>query len=307
MYAVSDTVAASVFSEIPPLPNYETTPSQFVNVQRHGIPTPSLIEGPSFDPDGNLWVVDICWGRIFRISPQGEPELIVRYDGEPNGLCFHRDGRLFIADHRNGIMVLDVETRKVLPYFTRANLEGFKGVNDLTFASNGDLYFTDQGQTGLQDATGRLFRLKPDMRLECLLDNVPSPNGLVLNHEENTMFLAVTRDNAVWRVPLLPDGGTTKVGRFIQLSGGSGPDGLALDAEGGLAVAHVGAGQVWLFDVLGIPHLRITSPRGILTTNIAFGGPDGRQLFITESQTGTVLVADVPVAGAPTYIQGRDG
>ena len=303
MYAVPETVVASVFCEVPAFENYATTPSQFVHVQRHGAPTPSLIEGPSFDLDGNLWVVDICWGRIFRISPEGQPELIVQYDGEPNGLCFHRDGRLFIADHRNGIMVLDVETRKIAPYFTRPNLQGFKGVNDLTFASNGDLYFTDQGQTGLQDPTGRLYRLTPDMRLECLLDNVPSPNGLVLNKEENCLYLAATRDNAIWRVPLLPDGGTTKVGRFIQLSGGSGPDGLALDADGGIAVAHVGAGQVWLFDALGMPRLRITSPRGILTTNIAFGGPERRRLFVTESQTGTVLVADVPVAGAPTFIQ----
>src|SRR5690606_37819119 len=102
--------------------------------------------------------------------------------------------------------------------------EGFKGVNDLFFAANGDLYFTDQGQTGLQDPTGRLFRLRADGRLDCLLDNVPSPNGLVMNLEETALYLAVTRANAIWRVPLLRDGGTTKVGNFVQLTGGWGPD-----------------------------------------------------------------------------------
>ena len=114
------------------------------------------------------------------------------------------------------------------PYRVRANLERVKAVNDLHFALNGDLYFTDQGQTGLHDPTGRLFRVKPDGRVECLLDNVPSPNGLVMNLSETMVYLAVTRGNCVWRVPLRADGGVAKVGVFVQLSGGwGGPDGLA--------------------------------------------------------------------------------
>ena len=54
------------------------------------------------------------------------------------------------------------------------------------------------------------------------------------------------RGNAIWRVPLLPDGNITKVGIYVQLSGGVGPDGMAVDTAGGIAVAHVGAGQVWV-------------------------------------------------------------
>jgi gluconolactonase len=46
-------------------------------------------------------------------------------------------------------------------------------------ASNGDVYFTDQGQTGLHDPTGRVYRLAPDGRLDCLIDTGISPNGLV--------------------------------------------------------------------------------------------------------------------------------
>lgn len=58
------------------------------------------------------------------------------------------------------------------------------------------------------------------------------------------MYLAVTRANALWRVPLLADGRVFKVGTFIQLSGGLGrPDGLAIDIAGNLIVAHVGLGM----------------------------------------------------------------
>lgn len=261
----------------------------------------SFIEGPAFDRNGTLWFTDIPWGRIFRASPAGDIELVAQYDGEPNGLAFHRDGRLVIADHKNGLLTLDPNSREITPYCDRPWGERFKGVNDLVFARNGDLYFTDQGQSGLHDPSGRLYRLTSAGRLECLLDDIPSPNGLVLNAQENTIFLAVTRDNAVWRVPLLPDGRVTKVGAFIRLSGGFGPDGLAIDSDGNLVVCHLGLGAVWIFNPRGEPLLRISAPEGLLTTNAAFGGPDGKTLFITESETGVVLKAELDVAGPTLY------
>ena len=120
----------------------------------------------------------------------------------------------------------------------------------------------------------------------------------MLSADETTVFLAVTRANAVWRVPLTAQG-VTKVGTYIQLSGGGGPDGLALDEEGGLAVCHVGMGSVWLFDAYGEPRLRIRSPAGRYTTNCAFGGTGNRRLFITAGQS--VLAVDMPVAGRPMF------
>jgi gluconolactonase len=177
-----------LFAKIPEHLHVRERASQWVKVQQHGSPTPVFLEGPSFDRDGNLWVVDIPWGRLFKINPRGDVTLELEYDGEPNGLKFHRDGRAFIADYRHGIMVFDPTTGKIEPYFERPTLERFKGCNDLFFASNGDLYFTDQGQTGLHDPTGRLYRLRTDGRLDCVLNNVPSPNGLVLNADETAVY-----------------------------------------------------------------------------------------------------------------------
>ena len=115
------------------------------------------------------------------------------------------------------------------------------------------------------------------------------------------IFVAVTRANAVWRLPIMPDGGVSKVGVAIQLSGGlSGPDGLALDAEGGLVVAHAGMG-VWRFDRFLRPTHFIEPVGGHFPTNIAFGGEGNRTLFMTESESGTILSAELPVAGKPMY------
>ena len=116
------------------------------------------------------------------------------------------------------------------------NSESFKGCNDLHIAGNGDIYFTDQGQTGLHDPTGRVYRLRTNGRLDCLIDTGISPNGLVLDPSESVLFVAMTRDNAVWRMPFMKDGSVSKVGRFCSMFGPSGPDGMTMDKAGRLFV-----------------------------------------------------------------------
>jgi gluconolactonase len=260
----------------------------------------SFLEGPSFDRAGNLYFTDIPHGRIFRVSPGGGCDLIAEYDGEPNGLKIHRDGQIYIADHKNGLMRLDPESGAVASVLAGPPKERFKGLNDLVFGSSGDLYFTDQGQTGLHDPSGRVYRLAGDGRLDCLIDTVPSPNGLVLNRSERVLMVAVTRANAVWLVPLTPLGGVSKVGLFVQLPS-PGPDGMAIDEDGNLAVAHPGMGVVWLFDRRGVPIYRVESCEGPMVTNLAYGGPGGKSLYMTESRTGSILRAEMPVAGQPLY------
>jgi gluconolactonase len=194
-------------------------------------------------------------------------------------------------------MIVDPVNGRVEPYLTRCGDKAFRGLNDLFFASNGDLYFTDQGLSGLHEPNGRLFRLRDNGDLTCLLDNVPSPNGLVMNATETAILLAVTRANAVWRAPFTRDGDLAKVGNFIQLSGGVGPDGLALDVQGRLAIAHPGAGIVWVFDAAGVPIHRVRCCVGNHPTNVAFGGPDNRFLFITETASATIQKAEMDVPG----------
>jgi gluconolactonase len=237
-------IVASVFARLPAALDLSTSGRHSAWLDDrpyHDARLGSFLEGPSFDRDGLLYCVDIAYGRILRIDPAGAVEVFVEYDGAPNGLKIHRDGRLFVADHKCGLMVIDPVSRAVSCLLAGAQGEPFKGLNDLVFAKNGDLYFTDQGHTGLQDPSGRLFRLTAAGRLELVLGGIPSPNGLVLTRDERSLLLAVTRANQVWRLPLGPDGHAYKVGVFLNLSGGGGPDGLALDAEDGLSVAQMSA------------------------------------------------------------------
>jgi sugar lactone lactonase YvrE len=105
--------------------------------------------------------------------------------------------------------------------------------------------FTDQGQTGMTDQSGLVYRLSPSGRLDTLLSNGISPNGLVLSPDEKVrghywilmrqrsgwrfmsspvqrssqvLYVAQTRDNSVWRLPLHKDGTTSKVCKFCESS-----------------------------------------------------------------------------------------
>jgi gluconolactonase len=313
MFAAPPVIETEVFAELPSSLRISDRKSKWVEFRKKGQPVDkpetihSYLEGPSFDRKGDLYCVDIPYARIFRVSPKGEFTVVSEYQGEPNSLKIHRDGRIFVADRLHGILLLDPASGKMTPVVEEAAGEGFKGINDFVFGRNGDIYFTDQGNSSMNDPSGRVFRWRAkDGELELILDKVPGPNGIALNPSETLLFVNVTRMNNVWRIPLLPEGGIVplgaKIGIFVQLTGSlSGPDGLAVDSDGGLAVCHSGLGAVWLFSKLGEPVYRIRSCRGIRTTNCAFGGPDFTTLFITESESGSILRARLPVAGHPLY------
>lgn len=299
LFAPPQEIIAEPFARLPDRYRRQGETPEWARVNKGNAPTDCFLEGPAFDAAGALYFVDIPYGRIFKADASGEIDLVAEYDGEPNGLKVMADGSLLVADYKHGLMAIDPATGDVRPHCTRYRLEAFKGVNDLCVGGDGTVWFTDQGQTGWQDPTGRVFRLSPSGDLECFLAGIPSPNGLVLSLDQKILYVAVTRANAVWRAPIMPDGAASKVGTFVQLSGGlGGPDGLALTADGGLVVAHAGLGSVWVFSGVGEPLYRVRCPAGLFTTNIAFGGDDRRDLYVTESSSGEIMRARLPVAGA---------
>src|SRR6266849_5098325 len=286
-------IETKIFASMPENFRRKGVRTEWADANRPGHPTDCFIEGPSFDAEGNLYIVDIPFGRIFRIAPGGKWSLAAEYDGWPNGLKIGSDGRILVADYMHGIMELDVPKRRVQPVLTARHSESFRGCNDLHIASNGDIYFTDQGQTGLHDPTGRVYRLSSGGRVDCRIDTGVSSYFLDPAPTESVLFVAMTRDNAVWRAPIMKEGSVSKVGRFCSTFGPSGPDGLTMDHAGRLFVAHASLGHVFVFAPNGELIARIKSCAGPSCTNVAIGGKNRDRLYITESATGTVLVADI--------------
>lgn len=269
-------------------------PNAWGDANKGGQAVDSFLEGPCLGPDGMLYVVDIPFGRIFAIDPAGQWHLVIAYDGWPNGMKVASDGRLIVADYRRGLLSIDPGSGAIETILGAVNSEGFKGLNDLQLLPDGSILFTDQGQTGMHDPSGRLYRLWRDGRLDRIIANAPSPNGVAVSREGSHVFLALTRAAQIWRVPLAPSAQAGKTQVFAQLPGGlSGPDGLVVDGHGRLIVCDPGHGCAWVLSPLGVPLYRVISCAGRTVTNAVLL-TDGVTLLLTESETGQILQARLP-------------
>ena len=274
--------------------------SEWADANKPGHVVDCFLEGPAFDRDGNLFLTDIPHGRIFKVTPSGDWQEVTNTGGWPNGIAIHQDGTLWVADYRRGLLRVDPKSGAVEVLLGHRNSESFKGLNDLVFDRDGQCYFTDQGQTGMHNPTGSVYRLRVNGQLDQVLSNAPSPNGIALDTSGRFLYVAVTRGNAVWRGPLLGDGSISKVGAFRTFFGTSGPDGMAVDSDNRLVVAHASLGGAFVLNARGEVTHFVRSPTGQTVTNVAFV-PGTSRLVLTDSEQGHVLVAELPGVGTELF------
>lgn len=259
-----------------------------------GFQTP---EGPSFDRQGRLYMVDQGAQSVYRISPAGAVELFVNTGGRPNGSKLHKNGHLFVCDSiRNEILDLSPDGSIRI---AAAEWEGqrFCGPNDMVFAANGDAYFTDPEGSKPDNPIGNVFLLKANGRVERVAGGFQYPNGVVLSDDGRTLYLAETYPNRVWAFELDAQGHEKSRRVFAQLEGGLGPDGMAFGQDGNLYVAHFGTGTVAVVDPQGTTIARLPVG-GKKPTNVAFWGGS---LYVTEFEMGQVARLDIGVEGQVLY------
>ena len=128
-----------------------TMSSRLVSLFANGFKFP---EGPAFDRNGNLFIVDVGTGDISTISPEGRVKTFVNTGGAPNGAKFHPNGDLYVADRVKGIIAISPDG-KVRVIVDRFQGKKFNGPNDLVFDSRGNLYFTDPHGSSAENPFGR--------------------------------------------------------------------------------------------------------------------------------------------------------
>jgi gluconolactonase len=266
------------------------------------------LEGPAFGQDGGLYFVDWLAHSVQRLGPDGRVEEWFNTGGIPAGLAFDRDGGLCVADEGeriHGVIRLSA-TRELTVLADSYQGQPLNGANDLVFDRRGVLYFSDPWRSSRENPIGGFYRLFPDGRLERLDGGLAFPNGVALaapasGYPESAAFLAETGHRRILRYPIGSDGRVGEREEWARLDGrGAGPDGMAFDQAGRLYVAHFGAGTVDVFDQEGRLAGTIGVP-GRQVTNVAFGGPDGRTLVVTECETGTLYRGRASVPGLQLF------
>jgi gluconolactonase len=260
------------------------------------------IEGPVWLGDA-LYVSHFALGtptpasRILKVVP-GQSVSVFISDAGSNGLAVTKSGDLVAARHSDGTVSRLSLSDPTVATPLAATYDGarFDSPNDLAIRSDGNIYFTDPDWQSLatrpQPKT-RVYRIAPGGAVSVIDEDLEEPNGITLSPDERVLYVASL--SALQRYDVLPDGSVT--GKRTFGAGPAGGDGMAVDCAGNLYVALPDG--VAVLDPAGseIGRIPVEGPQ---LTNVAFGGPEHKTLFITHlGDVPGLYTAELDVPGMP--------
>jgi len=246
------------------------------------------IEGPAWGPDGALYAVsfgrDGTIGRVtFDPDGRGHAALFATLPAGStgNGIRFSADGSMLIADY-SGHHVLRIapgaREATVFAHMPRANQP-----NDIAIAPDGTLYASDPKWA---DGTGQLWRIDRNGMPHLLEAGMGTTNGVEVSPDGKRLYVNESVQRTVWVYDLLADGGIANK-RLLIAFDDHGLDGMRTDVEGNLYIARYDAGMVAVVSPAG-KLVREVRLKGRKPTNVAFGGPDGRTVYVTLQDRGAI-------------------
>ncbi|MFB6230564.1 MAG: SMP-30/gluconolactonase/LRE family protein [Salinibacter sp.] len=251
-------------------------------------------EGPIWY-QGTLLFSDIPANTVYQWTPGDSSRVFLKPSGHANGLAVSPEGRLLLAQHDGQVGQLGPESM-VQPLAQSYQGKRLNSPNDLTVADDGTIYFTDPPY-GVEDENRELdfsgvYRLNPDGSLSLLTKEFSRPNGIVLSPDESTLYVNDTDGNVIRAYNVTENGGVAN-GRVFATMQGDAPgnaDGMKVDARGNLYTT--GPGGIWVYAPSGDRLDRIPVPKA--PTNVAFGGPERKTLYITAQSSVYRIPVTVP-------------
>jgi len=257
-------------------------------------------EGPCFTTRGEFFMVAPDLGQLVRVSDEGKVTEFANTGGIPAGLQCDRDDVLWVADMKLGVLSV---TRQGTVRHEVAEFEGrpMRGCNDCAFDSRGNLYVTAPGGSNADNPVGEIYCRLRDGRVVRLDGGFQFCNGIAVSADDRTLIVAETITRSLWAYDIVAPGRVSNRRLWARHEeGGLGPDGLDFDAEGNLLATYWGGGTIDVFDPAGAPVTRVALPFK-KPSNVHFGGPDRRTVYITEHDGNGLwkFVWDHP--GQPQY------
>jgi sugar lactone lactonase YvrE len=285
-----------------------------VTVERLDLGTFELGESPSWDPVNQIfgWV-DISPGRLHTMC--GTTDMHAVYDcGQPIGVALPRASGGYVCGLRDGV-ALAAPRNPPSTWLARGFLPSTHRLNDGTCDPAGRLWV---GATAMDFGSrpGSLYRVEPDGEVTVALDTVQFPNGIGFSPDASTLYLVDTLAHVLLAYDFDNDSGTLSGARRLALFDPAEgmPDGLAVDADGGIWIARYGMCAVDRLDASGAHTERLHVPAAQPTCP-TFGGDDFATLYVTsawqflavdarDEDQGAVFTVRPGIAGAPVYAFG---
>jgi sugar lactone lactonase YvrE len=254
------------------------------------------VEGPAVDKSGIVYAVNLArQGTIGQIAPGGKTSIFIELpDGSiGNGIRFDSRGNMLIADYTNhNILKVDMNT-KMLTIF--AHEPRMNQPNDIAIDNKDRLYASDPD---FKAGTGRIWRIDTDGKVT-FLDSLGTTNGIELSPDEKTLYVNASRK--VWAYDLSPEGNISNKRVLVEFSD-FGMDGMRCDIKGNLYIARFGKGMVVVVSPQG-KIIREIPLSGKRPTNVAFGGNDGRTMYVTLQDQGNLESFRVDIPGREWEMQ----
>jgi gluconolactonase len=246
---------------------------------------PGYCEGIVFDKSGAGYVSDTQHGAIYKVTVGDGKTSLWASTPAPNGHKILADGTHLVCD-KGAVLHLDAAGRKLKDAASECDGKPLRSPNDLTIDPKGGFYFTDPGGSDAKNPIGTVHYVDPQGKTHLIAGGLAFPNGIVLRPDGKTLLVGESEYNRVLAFEVLGPGklGAKKIFATLPAKHGdqinNAPDGMTLDEDGNLFVAHYGMHTVQVLSPAG--KLLRSYPGGNLTTsNVAFAGPGMDQLFIT--------------------------
>lgn len=247
----------------------------------------SGIEGPAVDASGNLYVVNFgqsgTIGKLAAGASQSQLFTSLPAGSIGNGIRFDREGRMYVADFKkNNVWVIAAGEATPKLYF---HSDRFNQPNDLAIAADGTLYASDPHFK--VPIGGQIWRITRGADGKGQGEVMSSPrrlgttNGLDLSPDGKTLYVSESSSRQVWAYRL--DGNKLLDPRLVKGFPDLEVDGLRTDVDGRIYLARLSAGKIAIIGADG-SLLREVATTGKQPTNLTFGGPDGKTVFVTQKE-----------------------
>jgi len=243
------------------------------------------IEGPACDRAGNVYAVNFAKQQtIGRVTPAGVAETYVTLPGKStgNGIVFDRKGFMYIADYvEHNVLKVDPQTRAISVH---AHNPEMNQPNDLAIMADGTLFASDPNWA---KGTGQLWRIDRDGKTTRVADNMGTTNGIDISPDGKTLYVNESVQRHVWAFTIAADKSLTDK-RLVKTFPDHGFDGMRVDVDGNLYITRMGKGVVAVMSPQG-EVIREIDVIGKRPSNLCFGGPDGRTVYVTEVESGRLV------------------